>query len=653
MQDKDLKKAFANQNGLSVPNKNSADKAPDTANAVDDSKTPKTQPASQTTAEQKKGKGGENNKVIDNTPSSGNKPKYRSKSLTEVWPEGYAPEGAAKPSVSDIPPRADNDASVEGSLSESPKTPSEEAENTEAAEPETDAPKAEKEETGASEEKADTGPSESPSNAVYELGEAISYKDIAPSETPSEEPENEPEKAWEKAPDLTLVTTVIEGEEGHEKEQEKEIEPEEEKGMHPGYYIQKAIDEKGITPEELSELLGTPLSHVSLLLSYKQRVSNKMAGKLSSALGNSFDYWIGLQKEYDEKMAEAVFGTKSESKDEPSAEKPEEEKNEEKAEEKEEPKPKEKEPEPEKEEISEEPAEEKPEETIPAESEAETSEKPVPELVSAETKKVEAEEPAEKADNSAEKEEEKPAEEPEAEPSDAGITLDAILAAVDTKTEDIAPEVKDSAVTETEANETKDADVADEAIPCTDTNEADIAPEAEEPAQTETEGEDTAEADISQSSSEPAEQDEADLDDYESLDDAQAEGSMEILLELAALSKQNLAAEAKGGSTDDSDSEAAEVADAMAHIEDVHADQTAAVHQTTKQNTKPSAAKQEPAKQATETGAKIQAENQRLKKKVGAEKTIINILIILICIALLVLLAQTFGFIDLATVIFP
>ena len=74
--------------------------------------------------------------------------------------------------------------------------------------------------------------------------------------------------------------------------------------FHPSYYIKEILDEIGLSQKDFAKRLGTTPKNLSCLLNCKQRLSVDFANRLSKMLGNSIDFWLNLQKKYDEIYAE-------------------------------------------------------------------------------------------------------------------------------------------------------------------------------------------------------------------------------------------------------------------------------------------------------------------------------------------------------------
>jgi addiction module HigA family antidote len=76
--------------------------------------------------------------------------------------------------------------------------------------------------------------------------------------------------------------------------------------FHPGYYLKEIIEESGLTQEDYALRLGTTPKNLSILLQGEQSLSIDIAVKLSRMLGGSIEYWLNLQKAFDEKKGEIL-----------------------------------------------------------------------------------------------------------------------------------------------------------------------------------------------------------------------------------------------------------------------------------------------------------------------------------------------------------
>lgn len=74
--------------------------------------------------------------------------------------------------------------------------------------------------------------------------------------------------------------------------------------FHPGYYIHELVENSGLTQEEFAKRLDTTPKNLSILIRGEQSLSTDMALKLSRMFGTSINYWLNLQVNYDELIAE-------------------------------------------------------------------------------------------------------------------------------------------------------------------------------------------------------------------------------------------------------------------------------------------------------------------------------------------------------------
>ncbi|MBQ8693911.1 MAG: HigA family addiction module antidote protein [Synergistaceae bacterium] len=74
--------------------------------------------------------------------------------------------------------------------------------------------------------------------------------------------------------------------------------------FHPSYYVKEIFEETGLSQKDFAERLDTTPKNFSVFLKGKQRLSIDLANKLSRMLGTSVEYWLNLQRSYDEMYAE-------------------------------------------------------------------------------------------------------------------------------------------------------------------------------------------------------------------------------------------------------------------------------------------------------------------------------------------------------------
>lgn len=69
--------------------------------------------------------------------------------------------------------------------------------------------------------------------------------------------------------------------------------------FHPGYYINKIMEEKNLTQKDFSKQLGMTLEDLWLLTQGEKNIYVDNAKALSGAFGTSVEYWLNLQTEFD------------------------------------------------------------------------------------------------------------------------------------------------------------------------------------------------------------------------------------------------------------------------------------------------------------------------------------------------------------------
>lgn len=70
--------------------------------------------------------------------------------------------------------------------------------------------------------------------------------------------------------------------------------------VHPGEILREDyLKERGLTVTEVAEGLGVARGNLSAILNERAGISPEMAVKLSEAFGNSTQFWVNLQKNYE------------------------------------------------------------------------------------------------------------------------------------------------------------------------------------------------------------------------------------------------------------------------------------------------------------------------------------------------------------------
>lgn len=77
--------------------------------------------------------------------------------------------------------------------------------------------------------------------------------------------------------------------------------------IHPGEYLREILDDMALTQAALATALGISAMRVSHLLKGDRPVTAELALRLGQAFGQSPQYWLNLQADYDLKIAKATF----------------------------------------------------------------------------------------------------------------------------------------------------------------------------------------------------------------------------------------------------------------------------------------------------------------------------------------------------------
>jgi HTH-type transcriptional regulator/antitoxin HigA len=72
------------------------------------------------------------------------------------------------------------------------------------------------------------------------------------------------------------------------------------KAFPPGEFIKEELEARDWTQESLAEIMGRQTSVVSAIVNGKRAVSLDIAAELSAAFGTSVDYWMNLEKVYQQ-----------------------------------------------------------------------------------------------------------------------------------------------------------------------------------------------------------------------------------------------------------------------------------------------------------------------------------------------------------------
>ena len=69
--------------------------------------------------------------------------------------------------------------------------------------------------------------------------------------------------------------------------------------VHPGELLQNILDESGLTQTRLAKHLKMPQSKISEICCGRRGISPQMAMKLGKAFGQSPEFWLNLQRNWE------------------------------------------------------------------------------------------------------------------------------------------------------------------------------------------------------------------------------------------------------------------------------------------------------------------------------------------------------------------
>lgn len=74
--------------------------------------------------------------------------------------------------------------------------------------------------------------------------------------------------------------------------------------IHPGEILQEEfLIPMGITPYRLAKETGVPQTRISQIIKHNRRISADTAIRFSRFFGNSVKFWLGIQDDYDIRIA--------------------------------------------------------------------------------------------------------------------------------------------------------------------------------------------------------------------------------------------------------------------------------------------------------------------------------------------------------------
>jgi addiction module HigA family antidote len=80
--------------------------------------------------------------------------------------------------------------------------------------------------------------------------------------------------------------------------------------VHPGEFIKEILGEVGITQAVFARSIGVSAMRISHIVNGRRPVTAELALLIGKAFGQTPQYWLNLQADYDIKIAEKAIGKK-------------------------------------------------------------------------------------------------------------------------------------------------------------------------------------------------------------------------------------------------------------------------------------------------------------------------------------------------------
>ena len=78
--------------------------------------------------------------------------------------------------------------------------------------------------------------------------------------------------------------------------------------VHPGEFLREILDESGMSQAQFARVIGVAPMRVSHIVKGTRPVTAELALLFGRAFGQSPQYWLNLQGDYDLKLAERAIG---------------------------------------------------------------------------------------------------------------------------------------------------------------------------------------------------------------------------------------------------------------------------------------------------------------------------------------------------------
>ncbi len=82
------------------------------------------------------------------------------------------------------------------------------------------------------------------------------------------------------------------------------------RSIHPGAFLAEGLSELGLSQAEFSRAIGISAMRVSHVVKGTRPVTAELALLFGKAFGQSPQYWLNLQRQYDLEMAEKSLGAR-------------------------------------------------------------------------------------------------------------------------------------------------------------------------------------------------------------------------------------------------------------------------------------------------------------------------------------------------------
>tara|TARA_A100001391_G_C4957904_1_gene249051 strand:- start:148 stop:471 length:324 start_codon:yes stop_codon:yes gene_type:complete len=80
-------------------------------------------------------------------------------------------------------------------------------------------------------------------------------------------------------------------------------------GHHPGEILAQRLEAVGVSPTELARQLGVPANRITQIVNGKRGITGDSALRLAHWFGDTPQFWMNLQSQYELELAEAESGS--------------------------------------------------------------------------------------------------------------------------------------------------------------------------------------------------------------------------------------------------------------------------------------------------------------------------------------------------------